>query len=193
MVLAVASVSGACTGVNPSVTARADVRRTPPVPAVERPIRVPVPAVPPGKAPAPPPGKPPSMEVAAAPLDLTTGMLVFEGLAAEQLASIRVIPEDGLVLFEPSNGTFSGVDGFWRRGERRWFKVPGGTRVDVRPSEAGGFPAEGSGTGLTADGLSLQITASPVSTLTQQLKGPAAAAGWQPDHGASAHPTDYPF
>jgi hypothetical protein len=120
-------------------------------------------------------------------------MLVFEGLAAEQLASIRVIAEEGMVLFEPTNGTLSGVDGFWRRGERRWFKVPGGTRVSVRRAEAAASSAEGGGTELTADGLSFQITASPASTLYQQLKGPAAAAGWQPDHGTSAHPTEYPF
>jgi hypothetical protein len=140
------------------------------------------------------PGVPLTEDRDGVPSGLTTGFLVLEGLTAEQLASIRVIAEEGSVLLVPSNGTISGVDGLWRRGERRWFKVPGGTRVSVRPVGAASSQAGGTTvTSLTADGLSYQITASPASTLYQQLKGPAAAAGWQEDAGLSAHPTDYPF
>lgn len=146
------------------------------------------------EAPAELPGVPLTEDRDVAPSGLTTGFLVLEGLTAEQLASIRVIAEEGSVLFAPSNGTISGVDGFWRRGERRWFKVPGGTRVSVRPADAASSPAGGATvTNLTADGLSFWITVSPESAFYQRLKGPAAAAGWQEDAGLSAHPTDYPF
>ena len=172
MGVVVAGAGAACTSVKPAVAAPVALQKGTPVEL---------------------PGAPLTEDRDAPPIEPTTGLLVFEGLTAEQLASIRVIAEEGRVLLTPSNGTISGVDGFWRRGERRWFKVPGGTRVSVRRAEAAGAFVEGGDPDLTADGLSFQITASPASTLYQQLKGPAAAAGWQPDHGASAHPTDYPF
>ena len=139
------------------------------------------------------PGAPLTEDRGASPTGLTTGILVLEGLTAEQLASIRVIAEEGSVLSEPGNGTILGVDGFWCRGERRWFKVPGGTRVSVRRAEAAAARAEGGDADLTADGLSFRIMVSPQSAFYQRLKGPSAAAGWQEDAGLSAHPTDYPF
>ncbi len=133
------------------------------------------------------------------PGDISTGVVVFFGLSAEQLASIRIIPEEGLTLQPAANGTISGVDGLWVRDERRWFKIPGGTRVTVRPenvdADAGALvPAPlVHQQSISASGLVFDVASSPASLLYQQLKGPGAAAGWQVDSGASGHPTNYPF
>lgn len=132
-------------------------------------------------------------------LDLSTGAVAFRGLDADQLDNIRIIPEQGAALLPAADGTFEGVDGLWLRGESRWFKIPGGTRVVV--SLKSGDPADASPAAspsdtqrtLIAGDLVLQITSSASSAVYQQLKGPGATAGWQLDEGSSAHPTDYPF
>lgn len=132
-------------------------------------------------------------------LDISTGTVAFRGLSADQLANIQIIPEMGAALVPAADGTFQGVDGLWLRGERRWFKIPGGTHavVSLQSADPADAPAAASPSGsqrtVIAGDLVIQTTSSAASTVYQELKGPGAMAGWQVDEGSSAHPTDYPF
>jgi hypothetical protein len=55
----------------------------------------------------------------------TAGRVTFAGLSQSDLASFRVIPEEGKRLFQPENKSYFQVDGFWWKGEQdRWFKIP---------------------------------------------------------------------
>ena len=108
-----------------------------------------------------------------------SGSVEFVGFSAAELRDIRVIPEEGDALFVPEGGTrIEGVDGFWWRHSRQWFKIPDHCHAEITKG-AGGLRSS-----PDCDGLGVRL---------QRMRGGLPEPDWQDDAGNSGHPTDYPF
>lgn len=112
------------------------------------------------------------------------GSVRFEGFGDAALRDFLVVPESGLVLQPARSGLITGVDGFWWRHERgRWFKIPNHCACLIRPDPAGPF----------ASSFRFDSDCDALGSAVQRMRGRPESPGFQPDVGATGHPTDYPF
>lgn len=117
-----------------------------------------------------------------------SGSVIFDGVDSATLAGIRVIPESGRTVFEPRNGRYDQVDGFWWRGDRdRWFKIPdhGEARVGTKPASFDGVAELG--------GVRIYYKSQSLLGLANAMRGGVKEPGWVPDGGTTKSPVGYPW
>jgi hypothetical protein len=114
---------------------------------------------------------------------VTTGRVEFRGFTHEALEDFRVIPEEGTVLFIPTNGTHSDVDGFWWRPSRQWFKIPNHCSVIITAAPTPDQPSA----------FTEIHDCGRLGSALQKFRGLPDTAGFYLDVGATGHGTDYPF
>jgi len=101
------------------------------------------------------------------------GCVKFVGCSSAQRKKFRVIPESGKSMSAPSNGWNCSADGFWAKGKKQWYKVPGYCHATV-----------------TCSGNSYSVKICCNKCVDEVADRPK---GWQPDSGGTEHGTDYPF
>lgn len=117
----------------------------------------------------------------------TAGSVRFVGFDDGRLvADFRLIPEEGVALAPPVAGEVAAVDGFWWRfaPRRTWFKIPNHCHVDViADPSAGPEPSA----------FRVRPDCDPFASAVLRATGRVAEAGFVPDAGATAHPSEDPF
>lgn len=117
----------------------------------------------------------------------SAGQVTFSGLTGRQLASIRVIPEEGRRLFQPENASYPQVDGFWWQGDSEsWFKIPDFSEAWVgdRPSRFDGQAHRGE--------LRIYFTRPAALGLMGRWSRRVLQPAWVPDGGATRSPVGRP-
>jgi hypothetical protein len=118
-----------------------------------------------------------------------SGRVTLQGLTGSQLSQIRVIPESGSCLIEPSNKSYDQVDGLWVMGAQgnKWFKIP-----DHSEAWVGEAPRKFEG---TAHLLSLRIyyRSSPILHFVGAIRKGLKNPGWVSNSGSTRSPLPSPW
>ena len=121
-----------------------------------------------------------------------SGAVSFRGLTDGQLAGFAVIPEGSNDIFQPKNGRYTHVDGFWWRGDPvNWYKIPDHAEAwvvgldAVQPTTFDGVDKR--------SGFSVFRKALPGVGVASVLRGGVKEAGFHPRSGSTMIGVVYPF
>ncbi|MGE9266459.1 MAG: hypothetical protein ACQKBY_00060 [Verrucomicrobiales bacterium] len=120
------------------------------------------------------------------------GAVTFRGLTEGQLAALRVIPEGSTEIFQPRNGRYTQVDGFWWRGDPvNWYKIPDHAEAWVVGPQ-GVAPSQHEGVDQR-QGFAVYRKALPGLGAASALRGGVSEAGFYPRRGRTMIGVAYPF
>ena len=118
-----------------------------------------------------------------------SGRVTFQGLTDLQLSQIRVIPESGSLLIEPSNESYDQVDGLWVMGAQadKWFKIP-----DHSEAWVGKEPIKFEGIAHLRF-LKIYYRSSPILHFAGAMRNGLKNPGWVRDSGLTKSPVSSPW
>jgi|GEM_PF-785650 hypothetical protein len=118
-----------------------------------------------------------------------SGRVTFQGLTDFQLSQIRVIPESGSLLIEPSNESYDQVDGLWVMGAQsdKWFKIP-----DHSEAWVGKEPINFEGTAHLRF-LKIYYRSSPILHFAGAMRKGLKNPGWVSNFGLTKSPVPAPW